>query len=122
VTLDAIRRHCLALPGATEDVKWEHALVFSVAGKMFTSVSLEVPHDVWFRCDPEEFAELVERPGIVPAPYLARAWWVSVGGEEAMDAREMRRRLTESYEIVKTRLPKKTRESLGQARGPKRTA
>ena len=27
-------------------------------------------------CTPEMFAELIEREGIIPAPYLARAMWV----------------------------------------------
>lgn len=112
MTIDAIRKCCLALPHATEDIKWGDALVFSVGAKMFATLSLEFPHHVWFRCSPEEFSELVEREGVVPAPYLARVFWVSVQDEAAMDGSELRRRLAESYEIVKARLPKKVREGL----------
>lgn len=115
--VDAIRKHCLSLPHATEDVKWGDALVFSIGRKMFATVSLEPPHHVWFRCNPEEFVELVEREGIAPAPYLARVWWVSVENEDAMDSRELRRRLAESYEIVKGRLPRKKQEELRTTRG-----
>ena len=67
---------CRALPGVTEDIKWGHDLVFSIGGRMFAVVCLEPPHTFSFKCTPEEFAELIEREGVVPAPYLARAMWV----------------------------------------------
>ena len=89
MTLDAVRKFCRALPGATEDVKWGNDLVFSVGGKMFAVVCLEPPHQISFKCTPEEFAELIEREGIIPAPYLARAMWVQerqLG--ETLDRRE----------------------------------
>ena len=57
-------------------MKWGHDLCFCVAGKMFTVVSLERPHSIAFKCTPETFGELVERPGIIPAPYMARNMWV----------------------------------------------
>ena len=43
---------------------------------MFTVVNLERPHSIAFKCTPETFGELVERPGIIPAPYMARNMWV----------------------------------------------
>jgi predicted DNA-binding protein (MmcQ/YjbR family) len=76
VTLDALRRICRALPGTTEDVKWEKDLCFCVGGKMFAAVNLEAPHQLGFKCTSEAFGELTEREGIIPAPYLARAMWV----------------------------------------------
>ena len=76
MTLDALRRICRALPGTTEDVKWEKDLCFCVGGKMFAAVNLEPPHQLGFKCTPEGFGELSEREGIIPAPYLARAMWV----------------------------------------------
>ena len=32
---DPLVAFCRSLPGATEDIKWEHDLIFSVGGKMF---------------------------------------------------------------------------------------
>jgi predicted DNA-binding protein (MmcQ/YjbR family) len=64
MNIDAVRRFCRALPGVAEDVKWGHDLCFCVAGKMFAAVDLEPPHSLSFKCTPEEFADLVERPGI----------------------------------------------------------
>src|SRR5438874_1791866 len=71
MTLDTLRQICRALPGVTEDIKWGADLAFSVGGRMFCVAGLEPPHPTAFKCTPEEFGELVERPGLVPAPYLA---------------------------------------------------
>ena len=70
---------------------------------------------VWlsFKCSTEDFAELVERPGIIAAPYLARAHWVALQSEDAIPAAELRQRLRTSYDLVFAKLTKKTREALG---------
>jgi predicted DNA-binding protein (MmcQ/YjbR family) len=108
MTIDAIRKICRALPETTEDIKWGNDLVFSVGGKMFTVVCLDPPHTVAFKCTPEEFAELVERDGIIPAPYLARAMWVrEERAGETLDRKELERLVKTSYELVKAKLPKK---------------
>ena len=113
MNLDAVRKICRALPGVTEDIKWGADLAFSIGGKMFCVVSVEPPHSISFKCRAEEFGELVERPGLIPAPYLARALWVQeqeLG--EALDPRELERLLRTSYELVRAKLPKSTREKL----------
>ena len=113
MSIDSVRAICRALPGVTEDIKWDDDLVFSVGGKMFVVVMLEPPHRISFKCDPETFAELVERDGIIPAPYLARAMWVSVESlDEGMDGRELARRIGASYELVKARLTKRVLAAL----------
>src|SRR5438105_2769687 len=98
---------CRALPGVTEDVKWGHDLVFSIGGRMFAVVCLEPPHTLAFKCTREEFAELIEREGIIPAPYLARAMWVQeqeIG--TVFERPELARLVRTSYELVAARLPK----------------
>jgi predicted DNA-binding protein (MmcQ/YjbR family) len=113
VILDDVRKWCRSLPHVTEDIKWDGDLVFSIGGKMFTVVMLDPPHRVSFKCTPEDFAELTERQGVIPAPYLARASWVSVeDAASGMAAAELRRRIKASYELVKARLPRKIREHL----------
>ena len=107
MTIERIRQICRAWPGVTEDVKWGADLVFSVGGKMFAVVCLEPPHTLAFKCTPEEFAELVERPGIIPAPYMARAMWVQEQGlGEALERPEVDQRLRASYELVAAKLPR----------------
>ena len=95
---------------------WQDDLTFKVSGKMFAHAVL-VPAPVWlsFKASPENFAELTERAGIIPAPYLARAQWVALETKDALREEELARLLRESYDMVVAKLPQKTREALGQA-------
>ena len=114
--VDFVRSVCLDLPQATEHVQWGNDLVFKVAGKMFAIVNLDPgPVRASFKTTPEKFAELTERPGILPAPYLARAHWVALERFRALPAAELRSRLEESYRLVVGRLPKATRAALSEA-------
>jgi predicted DNA-binding protein (MmcQ/YjbR family) len=108
-----VRDVCLKLPHTTEEVLWGADLVFKIGGKMYAATGLE-PGPVWlsFKCTPENFAELTERPGIVPAPYVARYHWVALETEDAIPAAELKRRIGESYELVLGKLPKKVQATL----------
>ena len=113
MALEWFRRHCLSFPHATETVQWGNDLVFKVAGKMFAVLALEPgEHLCSFKCSPENFAEMIERPGIVPAPYLARAHWIALESEDAMPRAEVKRLLREAYDLVFARLPKKQQAAL----------
>ena len=106
-----MRAICRTLPNVTEDIKWGHDLCFCVWGKMFTVVNLERPHSIAFKCTPETFGELIERPGIIPAPYMARNMWVQeqeLG--EVLDRRELETLVRTSYDLVVAKLPKSKRE------------
>jgi predicted DNA-binding protein (MmcQ/YjbR family) len=119
--LDALREICKALPGTTEDVKWGQDLCFCVGGKMFAAVNLEPPHQLGFKCSREDFAELTEREGIVPAPYLARAMWVQeteLG--VALEQRELAALMRSAYELVVARLPKSRQPGVLRLVAPRR--
>jgi predicted DNA-binding protein (MmcQ/YjbR family) len=110
MNVDWLRKICLALPHATEQIQWGNDLLFKVHGKMFAVASLEPsPVCLSFKCSDEAFAQLTERPNIVPAPYLARAKWVALERHDAMAPDELALRLRESYALVVARLPKKLR-------------
>jgi predicted DNA-binding protein (MmcQ/YjbR family) len=112
--IETIRQYCLSFPQATEDIQWENDLLFRIGGKIFTGVSL-TPADECrysFKCTPAEFAELIERNGIVPAPYVARYHWVSVQRDDALTAAEFRRLIRNSYDMVSAKLPAKIRKQL----------
>ena len=123
MTVDTLRTICRTLPEVTEDIKWGHDLCFCVAGKMFTVVDLERPHSVAFKCTPESFGELIERPGIIPAPYMARNMWVmeqELG--ESLDRRELAALVKASYDLVVAKLPKSRRPAANAApRGQRRS-
>jgi predicted DNA-binding protein (MmcQ/YjbR family) len=117
MNIEWVRRYCMcycmSMPHATESVQWGANLVFKIGGKIFAVLALE-PAKVWlsFKCQPEEFAELVERTGIVQAPYFARNQWVALETEDALGAAEIKRLVRASYTLVLEKLPKKTRATL----------
>jgi len=112
--LEAIRKHCLSLPHATEDIQWGDNLLFRIGNRMFAVIALErTPTCISFKCTPEEFAELTELEGIVPAPYMARNHWVLLERLDALPRAELKRRIRDSYGLVAARLPKKVRTGLG---------
>lgn len=116
-----VRQTCLAFPHVTETVQWGDDLVFKVAGKMFAVAALEPDdHAVSFKCSPEDYAELIERPGVVPAPYLARAHWVALESPGVLPKPEIRRLLRKAYDLVVAKLPRKTRETLAASDAPPR--
>jgi predicted DNA-binding protein (MmcQ/YjbR family) len=123
MNIDWVRKLCLSLPGATEQTVWEGDLTFKVAGKMFAHTVLEVA-PVWlsFKCSPENFAELTERTGIIPAPYLARAQWIALETKDALLPDELTRLIRESYDMVVAKLPRKTRDGLAAGSVSKRSA
>ena len=116
MNIDQLRKICLGFPGVTEQIQWGDDLLFKVGGKMFAVIPLE-PARQWLtlKADPEEFVELTERSGIVPAPYLARAKWISIETNQTLDSREVESLLRKSYELVFAKLPRGMRESLASA-------
>ena len=115
--IEWVREFCLSLPHTTETIQWEDDLVFKVGGKMYAVASLE-PGDHWlsFKSSSDDFATLVERPGIIPAPYLARAQWVALETENAAPRDEIKRMLAQAHELIFAKLPKKIRLTLHQPR------
>src|SRR5258706_5452662 len=110
MNIETLRQICRSLPAVTEDVKWGSDLCFSVGKKMFAVVNLEPPHQVAFKCTPESFGELVERAGIIPAPYMARNMWVQEQELGAtLDRVELEALIKISYELVVAKLPKSRR-------------
>lgn len=112
--IESVRAYCLSFPHATENVKWGNDLVFKVAGKMFAVVVLEgaSKYCLSFKCTEEEFAELIERDGIDPAPYSARYHWVALERFNVISDKELKRLLRKSYDLVFEKLPKKLRAQL----------
>ncbi|MFV0410063.1 MAG: MmcQ/YjbR family DNA-binding protein [Paracoccus sp. (in: a-proteobacteria)] len=102
---EEVARFCLQLPGAQEDYKWGGVRVFSVAGnRMFALQSGGM--GLAFKVAPELFLGMVDRPGIRPAPYLARAHWISMSEPYPLSSDELRALLSESHQLVVRRLPK----------------
>jgi predicted DNA-binding protein (MmcQ/YjbR family) len=119
VDVEWVRNLCLSFPHATEQVTWGIDLTFRINQKIFAVTVLE-PAKVWlsFKCTEETFADLTERAGVIPAPYMARNHWVALEARDALPKQELAALLRESYDLVFAKLPKKAREALLQ---PSRT-
>jgi predicted DNA-binding protein (MmcQ/YjbR family) len=121
---DWVRDYCMSLPHATEDIQWEKDLLFRVGGKIFAGIPIEFPSHHWlsFKCTPQVFAELTQREGIAPAPYVARYHWVSIlrheNGKLIADIRqpELKKLIRTSYDLVLAGLPKKMQAKLGHSK------
>lgn len=109
--LEALRAVCATLPGTVEDVKWGGDLCLCVGGKMYAVTGLE-GGGLSIKVPPEEFEALCARPGIEPAPYLARYQWVKL--DESYEASDpaVAEWIRTSYALVRAKLPKKVRDAL----------
>lgn len=103
------------LPAATEDIKWGADLVFSVGAKMFCVFLLREGRAAIcsFKVDDERFLELTSVPGVVPAPYLARAKWVQVQTGHGLTADDLDALIKRSHALVAGKLTKRLQHELG---------
>ena len=106
---------CKRLPGVTRDIKWGADLVFSVAGKMFVVTPSDGSEGgrLSFKVEDERFLELTDQPGIIAAPYMARAHWISVVEPRRFASSELADFVLASYGLVRARLTKKMQAELG---------
>ena len=118
---ESVRAYCMSFPHTTEEILWGSDLVFKIGGKMFAVIGLDAAsdHRMSFKATPEKFAELIERNGIVPAPYVARYHWVALERFNALGEKELKSLLKIAYHLVFEKLPKKRKAGLGQASSPK---
>lgn len=107
-----VRKLVSGWPGVEEDLKWGCDVVWSVAGKMFCVLPGDQRTGACFKVADDDFLAMTDRPGIVPAPYLARAKWVLLETAKAMPEAEQKAAIRESYELIRAKLPKKTQREL----------
>jgi len=116
---ERIRKICMALPHASETVNWGHHLVYwvgdrDIGGKMFAMTDLDGTGTsvLWFHCGADRFHELLEIDGIIPAPHLARAYWVAVERWDALRPREIEEELHRANALIYQKLPNRTKDVL----------
>ena len=112
--IEQAHAHCLSFPHVTEQVLWGNDLVFKIGGKVFAVIGLDAASDhcMSFKCTPEKFSELVEQDGMVPAPYVARYHWVALERFGVLSDKELKALLSEAYDLVLAKLPKKLKAQL----------
>ncbi|MFC0251605.1 MmcQ/YjbR family DNA-binding protein [Massilia consociata] len=110
---EAAKDLCRSFPGCTEDVKWDHDTVFSVGARMFAVTNRDVPaQGMSFKVDDDRFLALTDRPGILPAPYMARNKWIYVTPQAQLGDEEAAALLRRSYELVFAKLTRKLQRDI----------
>ena len=108
MTIAEIREICLAFPGVTEDIKWGDHLCFNIGGKMFLVTAPDnVPVSASFKTSDEDFDSLPNRPGFIPAPYMARNKWIFVDDISRLSNKDWQKYLQRSYELIFSKLSNK---------------
>ena len=109
---DAVAHYLLQLPGVREDHKWGSNRVFSIAGNKMIAILDFIGDGLAFQVDQDLFLGFTDRPGIRPAPYLARAHWISMAAPYPLADEELQALLRRSHQLVVGRLPKLKRIGL----------
>jgi predicted DNA-binding protein (MmcQ/YjbR family) len=99
--------------------RWGDKLVFRVGaqadgGKMFAQFDFAEDGRavLSFAAGPMRFRELLEKEGVVPAPYRARIHWVALEHWNVFPQRELEELLRRAHVLTYAKLPKRTRELL----------
>jgi predicted DNA-binding protein (MmcQ/YjbR family) len=117
------RSFIVTLPHAVETVsqsiRWGNKLVFRVGdrpvgGKMFSQIDFydDGRAVLSLAVDPEIFHELIEREGVIAAPYRARLHWIALMTWNAIGDTELKKLLRDALEVTFAKLPKRTRALL----------
>ncbi|MEP6946964.1 MAG: MmcQ/YjbR family DNA-binding protein [Acidobacteriota bacterium] len=113
MNIEQLRKFCLALPGATEDIKWGADLCFCIGAKMFCVTGADSnAASMSLKCEPEKFAELIEREGIKPAAYVGRYGWVHISCDAVIGDDELKDLVGKSYQLVFDKLPSKIKKAV----------
>ena len=123
---ESIRAFVLSLPHvvetATDTKQWGDKIVFRIGdqamgGKMFAQIDFEKDGRaiLSFAAGPDRFHELIERDGVIPAPYRARLYWVALLHWDAPSSSELKDLLSTARELTLAKLPKQTRLQLDKS-------
>jgi predicted DNA-binding protein (MmcQ/YjbR family) len=123
---ERIRAYLLTLPHSVETMQWGANLVFwvgdkAVGGKMFALINLDGEEDqkrdktspvISYAAGPQRYSELLEVEGVIPAPYMARIYWVAVERWSVFRAAEWEQQLHAAHNLTFNKLPPRTRAVL----------
>ncbi len=116
---ERLRRFLLSLPHVEETAQWGDNLVLwvgdkSIGGKMFVVMNLSGAGKavMSFPAGPERFSELVEVEGVIPAPYMARIYWVALERWNVFRTAQLEELLRAAHSLVYAKLPPRTKAVL----------
>ncbi|HTC75382.1 MAG TPA: hypothetical protein VK684_07380, partial [Edaphobacter sp.] len=88
-------------------------------GKMFAQIDFaeDGPAVSSFAAGPERIRDLLEREGVIPAPYRARIHWVALEHWDVFRRGELEDLLRRAHGLTYAKLPKRTRDLLAAPGG-----
>lgn len=113
MTLEDIRKYCLAKPGTTEELPFDdRTLVYKVMGKVFAIVGMDATF-ANLKCDPEKAIELrAQYEEVTPGYHMNKKHWISVEYTGAIPKRDVYQWIDNSYNLVAARLTKAQKAQL----------
>jgi predicted DNA-binding protein (MmcQ/YjbR family) len=111
-----LRSHCLTFPGSEETFPFgPETSVFKVAGKIFALSSLRSERlSVSLKCEPQLAEQLREaHSAVTPGYHLNKRHWNTVAVDGSLSDQMIRDMIEDSYDLVVSALPRKTRIALG---------
>jgi predicted DNA-binding protein (MmcQ/YjbR family) len=126
---ERIRAYLLTLPHAVETMQWGANLVFwvgdkAIGGKMFALVNLDSSDGrernkpgpvISYAAGPQRYSELLEIEGVIPAPYMARIYWVAVERWNIFRTTEWEQELNAAHLLTLNKLPTRIRTVLAMS-------
>jgi len=118
------RAFLLGLPHVEETMQWGANLVYwagdkAIGGKMFALMNLDEDKNpdkpapvLAFYAGPERYTELLESEFFMPAPYMARIYWVALKQWRGASRAQMEPLLQQAHAGVLERLPARTLAAL----------
>ena len=113
--VERVRGFLLGLPHVVETMQWGANLVFwvgdkRIGGKMFALANLDGDGRavISYAAGPERYSELLEIEGVIPAPYMARIFWVAVERWDVFRWAEWERELEAARAITFAKMPPRT--------------
>lgn len=79
---------------------------------MFAAFDVEDTGRYGFKCAEDDFWRLIQRDGIIPAPYAARFHWVAIRRRGALPPARAMALLRKAHGIVLAGLPRRTRAKI----------
>jgi predicted DNA-binding protein (MmcQ/YjbR family) len=120
MTAARARDFLLSLPHVVEAEQWGGLLYWvgdkAIGGRTCAMVNLEPGqgYPASFPAGPTRFAELLEREGIVGAPYSAQHFWVAIERWNALRDEEWQEELRDAHSLTFRKLPPGTRAILAR--------
>ncbi|MFZ3007115.1 MAG: MmcQ/YjbR family DNA-binding protein [Phenylobacterium sp.] len=111
MTPAALEACALSFPAATKVVQWGGSDVYKVGGKIFAIVGLG--GRLMFMVTDLAYEVMTESGMAKPAPYLARAKWVSFDELEGLDPDEVADWLKTAHGLIAAKLTRAQKAALG---------